>query len=416
MLTADCYSQLTTKETPADLADMTPEGFSFFNKPRTWRRGGGVGLFVSSAHKFTAISLPTQTSFEAISDKLECGQSCLIILNIYRPPGPATAFFSELQDILSYKSTLPHDLALMGDFSFRIDSSSSEAGRLSGILDSFDLHQYVDFPTHIHGHSLDLMVCSPGCNFLSVSASDMISDHFSVVANLQIPCNHSRTIPKTIKYRKLQSINMEAFKADIQNSDLIRYPKTNATELAIQYDSVLHTLINLHAPLVTKKISIKPPNAWMTSAILASKRYRRYLERVWCSNLTELNRSRLTRQTHLCNRQMSKSAHYSKIIAEHSGDYGSLSKAFNKILHRCPKIHLPDHSSIATLANTFSSFFVNKISVIRSSFPSDWHSRMLNPPDIRKVLQHLSCVTTDEVRHLVLRAPWQVLWFRSNTY
>ena len=253
---------------------MTPEGFSFFHKPRTRRRGGGVGLFVSPAHKFTAISLPTQTSFEAIPGELACGQSCLIILNIYRPPGPATAFFSELQDTMSYMSTFPHDLALMGDLNIRIDSSSSDAGRLSSILDSFDLHQYVDFPTHIHGHSLDLMIYSPGCNVLSVSASDLISDHISLVANLQIPSNHSRTIPQTIKYRKLQSINMEAFKADIQHSDLIRYPETNATELALQYDSVLYTLINLRAPLVTNNISIKPPNPWMTPAILASKRYR----------------------------------------------------------------------------------------------------------------------------------------------
>ena len=109
------------------------------------------------------------------------------------------------------------------------------------------------FLPHIHGHSLDLMICSSGCNVLSVSTSDLISDHFSVVADLQIPSNHSRTVPQTIKYRKLQSINIEAFKADIINSELIRYPKTNATELAQQYDSVLHTLINLHAPLVTKK-------------------------------------------------------------------------------------------------------------------------------------------------------------------
>ena len=152
---------------------------------------------------------------------------------------------------------------------------------------------------------------------------------------------------------------MEAFKAGIQNSDLIRYPKTNATELAQQYDSVLYSLINLHDPLVTKKICIKPPNPWMSPAILASKRHRRYLERIWHSNPTALNGSRLTRQTHLCNRQMSKakSPHYSKIIAQHSGDYGSLWKAFNKILHRCPKKHLPDHSSITTLANTFRSFF-----------------------------------------------------------
>ena len=99
------------------------------------------------------------------------------------------------------------------------------------------------------------------------------------------------------------------------------------------------------------------------------------------------------------------SANYSSIIAEHSGDYGSLWKAFNKILHRCPKIHLPHHSSIATLAHTFSLFFTNKSSVIRSSFPSDSRSCVLNPPDTRKVLQNLSCVTADEVRHLVLRTP-----------
>ena len=118
---------------------------------------------------------------------------------------------------------------------------------------------------------------------------------------VKTPSIHSRTIPQTIKYRKLQSINIEAFKADTQNSDLIRYPKTNATELALQYDSVLHTLINLHAPLVTKKISIKPPNPWMTPAILASKRYRRYLERDGRRIQTALNRSRLTRQIHQWN-------------------------------------------------------------------------------------------------------------------
>ena len=32
------------------------------------------------------------------------------------------------------------------------------------------------------------------------------------------------------------AINMEAFKADINNSDLIKNPKSNATELAQQYD------------------------------------------------------------------------------------------------------------------------------------------------------------------------------------
>ena len=250
------------------------------------------------------------------------------------------------------------------------------------------------------------MICSSGCNVLSVSTSDLISDHFSVVANLQIPSNHSWTVPQAIKYGKLHSINIEAFKADIKILNWLDIPKLMQLNW-LNNMSVLHTLINLHAPLDTKKISLKPPNPWMTPAILASKRHHRYLKRVWRRNPTALNRSRLTKQTHLCNRQMSKgkSAHYSKIIAEHSGDHGSIWKAFNKILHYCPKMHLPHHSSIVALANTFSLFFINKISVIRSSFPSDSHSRVLNPPDTRKALQNLSCVTADTVRHLILRAP-----------
>ena len=53
-------------------------------------------------------------------------------------------------------------------------------------------------------------------------------------------------------YQKLQSLNIEAFEVDFKHYVLIRYPKTNATGVAQKYDSVLHTLINLHAPLVPK--------------------------------------------------------------------------------------------------------------------------------------------------------------------
>ena len=56
------------------------------------------------------------------------------------------------------------------------------------------------------------------------------------------------------------------------------------------------------------------------------------------------------------------------------------------------------------LWQTHSARFSLTKYVIRSSFPSDSHSRVMNPPDTRKVLQNLSCVTANEVRHLVLWA------------
>ena len=68
-------------------------------------------------------------------------------------------------------------------------------------------------------------------------------------------------------------------------------------------------------------------------------------------------------------------------------------------------MHLLDHSSIVALVHTFSSFFTDEICVIYSPFPSDSHSRVVNPPDSRKVLQNPTCVTADEVQRLVLWAP-----------
>ena len=144
----------------------------------------------------------------------------------------------------------------------------------------------------------------------------------------------------------------------------------------------------------------------MTPDIMASKRHGRYVERIWRRNPTALNRIGLTRQTHFCNKQMSKakSAHCSKIIGDHSGDHRSLWKAFNKILHCCPKVRLPDHTTTEALVNTFSSIFISKISIIRSSF-SIASSDVLNPPDTEMVLQNLTYVTDDEVHCLVLSAP-----------
>ena len=54
--------------------------------------------------------------------------------------------------------------------------------------------------------------------------------------------------------------------------------------------------------------------------IIQSKRRRRYLERVWRKSRSSLDRSRYTRQCHLCNRQMSKakSYYYENMVANNS--------------------------------------------------------------------------------------------------
>ena len=105
--------------------------------------------------------------------------------------------------------------------------------------------------------------------------------------------------------------------------------------------------------------------------------------------------------------QKHTSAHFSVVLADHSGDRRSLWKAFNKILHRCPTMHLPEHSSVAALADTFGSFCINKVSIICAAFPLHAHlnTTSLNPPDTRAVLHNFVPVSEDEVRRFVLTSP-----------
>lgn len=398
---------LTTSATKAELADLTPPGYLLFHKPREARRGGGVGLFISSIFKFSPIDLPSQSTFEAICGKIEGGSVRLNVLNIYRSPSTSKSkFFEELQDILSYILTIADEVVLMGDINLHVDIPSPEVEQFNNILSSFNLKQHVDFPTHIHGHSLDLIISSEGCDVLSVSASDKISDHFAVLADVDIAVEFSSSF-KTITYRNIKSINLEAFQEDIRNSDLITKPSTDATDLAEQYNTVLGSLIDKHAPIRSKRVTSKPPNPWMTPDILEAKRHRRYLERIWRKSRTPLNRSRLTKQTHKCTKMMTKakSLYYSNIIKENSADQRSIWKAFNRILHRSLPAQLPTSLSISSLAETFGNFFVDKISIIRSTFPNSSTGFPHCQPPISKQLCTFTPVSEEEVRRIIMTAP-----------
>ena len=98
------------------------------------------------------------------------------------------------QDKLSYVASLPYDLILMRDFNLHIDYLSFNLRELSGILESLDLDQYVNFATCIHSRSLGLMILSKWCDILSLSKSYMTCENFSVGADLKLPINYNRTV------------------------------------------------------------------------------------------------------------------------------------------------------------------------------------------------------------------------------
>ena len=115
-------------------------------------------------------------------------------------------------------------------------------------------------------------------------------------------------------FRKINKIDYESFHSDILSSDLIKKPEKDLSALCQQYDSVLSSILDKHAPVNTKTMPRKPPTPWMTPEIIKAKTLRHNLERTWRRSRTHLDHSRYKQQCHLCNRMMTKAK--SKYLAD----------------------------------------------------------------------------------------------------
>ena len=183
-----------------------------------------------------------------------------------------------------------------------------------------------------------------------------MADHLTVIAELQSDL-HRHTVKKQITYRRINQIDINKFKTDISESQLIR-KILFADNLYKQFHDTLLSILNTHARLEGKTVFPKSPNPWITSAIQAAKRTRRYLERVWRKSGFPSDRSKYVKQAHLCNRMMERARreHIVNYIHENENDTGKLWRAVNSVLHRVPTKSRPATGDITTLCHSFSTF------------------------------------------------------------
>ena len=166
------------------------------------------------------------------------------------------------------------------------DLEDTTAERFLDLLDSFGLRQNVCGATHISGHKLDLLISNSSdeyeiLNGISIT-NPVLSDHYAVQCfNLKL------TKPKferrLIASRKVKSMDSNAFLKELRESSLLwNCPSDDLPELATLYNSVLRSLLDSHAPIKKRVITMRPRAPWFTLAIASEKRERRKLERAYC--------------------------------------------------------------------------------------------------------------------------------------
>ena len=246
------------------------------------------------------------------------------------------------------------------------------AQRFSDLLDTFNLVQHIKGETHRNGHTLDLIITrSDEASLVSnVHITDpVISDHFAVHCALAI--KKSNFPRKEISYRKVNQVDRENFREAIRNSPLMNFERINTTEeLSNLYENTLSLLLEQHAPLKRRVITLRPAAPWYNEEITSQKTERRRLERKWRKTRTTVARQMYVDQCNLVNRPISESKmkFYSSVIEGNSSNQFELFRAVEKMLNLKAPPELPSHDCATDLANRFADFFTEKVQAIRNGF------------------------------------------------
>ena len=226
-------------------------------------------------------------SFEYSEWDIKSETDRIHLIIVYRTPysdaHPVTTsvFFQEFSAFLESAVFCSSHLLITGDLNIHMDEEAdTDAVRLREILESTGLKQHVTAPTHISGHTLDLIItrlsdqldiCSPWTVYL-------FSDHMLVSSKLQV-CKPALK-RSGITFRKIRSINKKLLRDEISNTDLCKNLLSyNLDSLVNAYNNTFKSVLDHYAPAITETVVKRPTVPWFNDGVKFAKKEKRRAER-----------------------------------------------------------------------------------------------------------------------------------------
>ena len=267
----------------------TPLGYSFTEAVRPSDPShGGIVVFHQKRLTSTVLRVPTPTTFECLCIRLTdlAGES-VVLLTVYRPGSQQVTklFYDELSAILEVLLVQRSPLVLGGDFNIHVDDQNDPAARrFCDLLASFGMVQHVSEPTHVHGHTLDLVITGDDAqvNNVTVEPPGVLSDHGLLMCHIPYSIlGHRRpeTIERTV--RSWRKVDRAQFKDALKQSPLcsLSFDNATASELFDAYESTLCALADRFAPAHVIKQRRRLLTPWFDSECRKIRRSCRRLER-----------------------------------------------------------------------------------------------------------------------------------------
>ena len=371
---------------------------------------GGIAIIYRSNLTVRRILLDiVPKTFELHICSIKQHSSAFIVAAIYRPGSVAASamFFEEFSSLLESLTTLRSSLVLIGDFNIHVDDlADARARHFLDILETFDLQQHVHEPTHMLGHTLDLVITRPETSPVNVLVDPPVySDHGIVACSLPYQ-PAALNVYCTKQIRDLRKLNLPAFQLELRHSAICKQTPALSSlptdELFDMYHNLLSSIVNQFAPFKSINVKQRPHSPWFDADCRASRRKARSLERRF--RLTHSHADRLAWTNHL---QLKRSlirnkqaAYWTSIIDEAAGNSSRLWRRLNALLARDP-VYGPKESCIT--AETLSDYFSAKVESIRAVTAT-------SPPPVFRILteatfNEFTLCSENDIRSFILQAP-----------
>ena len=336
---------------------------------------------------------------------------------IYRFPNTSVlTFCNDLADVLEESIlNLTGYISLVGDFNIHVDQvHNSDSITFSDFLDSFGLANKVQFPTHKHQHTLDLVISSCMDSFIqSVYRGHLLSDHNFVHWKLRVG-KVDKMLTKTT--RSTKDFNHSRFgrrACDELQDKVVNVGKRDLGSLVDAYNRTLTNIMDDLAPEKTTVLKVNHRQPWFNDKILQELKLRKWKERVWRQDPTEYNYIAFYNQRRFVSNTIKTAQRnfYLKAISDNKNNYKYLFDLTNGLLFRKQESRYPDAGSKEELANGFNEFFKNKIDKIMEKLKSDEDGISIGPQYLESELL-TSCefsefrpVTEDKLVSIIKATP-----------
>ena len=271
---------------------------------------------------------------------------------------------------MSTKITEDKNTVMVGDFNVHVnDGCDIEANIFNDMMIAMGLKQWVTFPTHCNGNTLDLVMTELGSKLTVNKCKEgpFLSDHCIIDFSIE----YSQEEPEQIQVmcRKIKGIDPELMSDDIDLKQLDGEGDVNLYAKILE--SALKEAHDKHAPAKTKVINDRTRQPWFDGNLKIQKQKTRRSERRWrkyrqnhqLAYKANMRDYRATLKQH-------RQEIISNIILECGRDNKKLYTAINSRTGVKKSKPMPPGNSDLDLANTFADHFMNKIQKIRDALSS----------------------------------------------